>query len=44
MEFFKWLENFSYIDVRKGGGYLYIYNKKVDILKIFKIKYFKNMC
>lgn len=44
MESFKQLENFSYTDVRKGGGHSYTYNKKVDTLKAFKIKYSKNMC
>lgn len=44
MESFKRLENFSYTDVRKGGGHSYTYNKKVDTLKTFKIKYSKNMC
>lgn len=41
MESFKRLENFSYTDVRKGGGHSYTYNKKVDTLKTFKIKYLK---
>lgn len=44
MESFKRLENFSYTDVRKGGEHSYTYNKKVDTLKTFKIKYSKNMC
>lgn len=44
MESFKRLENFSYTDVRKGGGHSYTYNKEVDTLKTFKIKYSKNMC
>lgn len=44
MESFKRLENLSYTDVRKGGGHSYTYNKKVDTLKTFKIKYSKNMC
>lgn len=41
MESFKRLENFSYTDVRKGGEHSYTYNKKVDTLKTFKIKYLK---
>lgn len=43
MESFKRLENFSYTDVRKGGGGRwgpsYTYDKEVDTLRTFKIKY-----
>lgn len=48
MESFKRLENFSYTDVRKGGGGcwgpLYTYDKEIDSLKTFNVKYSKYMC